>query len=64
LFNAYLFGPTGKTVDPPRRLWKEGDLLIHFAGVYHGSMIHTMMNYVRDAPTIDRGYLETLRKGE
>jgi hypothetical protein len=64
LFNAYLFGPTGKTVDPPRRLWKEGDLLIHFAGVYHGSMIHTMMKYVRDTPTVDRGYLETLRKGE
>jgi hypothetical protein len=64
LFNAYLFGPTGKTIDPPRRLWKEGDLLIHFAGVYHGSMIHRMMNYVRNTSTIDRGYLETLRKGE
>jgi len=64
LFNAYLFGPTGKTVDPPRRLWKEGDLLIHFAGVYHGSIIYTMMKYVRDTPTVDRGYLETLRKGE
>lgn len=64
MFNAYLFGPTGKTVDPPRRLWKEGDLLIHFAGVYHGSMIHTMMKYIRDNSTIDRGYLETLRKGE
>jgi hypothetical protein len=64
LFNAYLFGPTGKTIDPPRRLWKEGDLLIHFAGVYDGSTIHTMMKYIRDTPTIDRGYLETLRKRE
>jgi len=62
LFNAYLFGPTGKTVDPPRRLWQKGDLLIHFAGVYRGPKIHAMMKYISETKEIDRGHLETLLK--
>ena len=66
LFNAYLFGPTGLAVDSSRRLWVEGDLLIHFAGVYRGSKINTMMKYVQtcvtDGQKVDRGHLENLLK--
>jgi hypothetical protein len=62
LFNAYLFGPTGKAIDPPRRLWQTGDLLIHFAGVYRGPKIHAMMKYISETKEIDRGHLETLLK--
>jgi len=62
LFNAYLFGPTGKAVDPPRRLWQKGDLLIHFAGVYRGPKINAMMNYISETKEIDRGHLENLLK--
>jgi hypothetical protein len=62
LFNAYLFGPTGKAVDPSRRLWQKGDLLIHFAGVYRGPKIYAMMKYISETKEIDRGHLETLLK--
>jgi hypothetical protein len=66
LFNAYLFGPSGKAVDPSRRLWQEEDLLIHFAGVYRGSKINAMMKYVQSCLTgsqkVDRGHLENLLK--
>jgi len=66
LFNAYLFGPTGLAVDPPRRLWQEEDLLLHFAGVYRGSKINTMMKYVQTCLTsgqkVDRAHLENLLK--
>lgn len=64
LFNAYLFGPTGLAVDPPRRLWKEGDLLIHFAGVYRGSKINALMKYIRETKEVDRGRLEKMLKEE
>ena len=62
LFNAYLFGPTRKTIDPPRRLWQEGDLLIHFAGVYNGPKIHALMKYVCETKEVDRAYLENFLK--
>ena len=64
LFNAYLFGPTGKTVDPPRRLWQRGDLLIHFAGVYQGAKIQSLMTYVKNSPALDLSHVERLLKEE
>ena len=64
LFNAYLFGPTGTAIDPSRRLWKEGDLLIHFAGVYRGAKINAMMKYICETKEVDRGHLQKLLNGE
>lgn len=67
LFNAYLFGPTGLTIDPPRRLWQKGDLLIHFAGVYRAPKIHRLMQYVQEELTAgrdpDRGQIKNLNQG-
>lgn len=45
-FNAYLFSATGSTKEITNpRLYEQGDLLIHFAGVYDIWNIHRMMNY-------------------
>lgn len=45
LFNAYVFGLKGAE-DTSARLYRPGDFLIHFAGVYDIWNIHRMMRYV------------------
>ena len=47
LFNAYIFGPKDTADDTTTRLYKPGDFLIHFAGVYDIWNIHRMMLYVQ-----------------
>ena len=47
LFNAYVFGPNNSADDPATRLYRPGDFLIHFAGVYDIWNIHRMMRYVQ-----------------
>lgn len=46
-FNSYVFGPNNSAIDPSTRLYKHGDFLIHFAGVYDVWNIHRMMMYVK-----------------
>lgn len=53
LINAYVFTAEGKTEDSSRRLWKKGDFLIHFAGVYQPWKIHALMKYVQSC--LDKG---------
>lgn len=48
-FNAYLRGCPGT------RLWQPGDFLVHFAGVYEGGQMATLMD------AIDRGETPRLR---
>ena len=48
LFNAYVFGPTesaGGDAAAGVRLYKPGDFLVHFAGVYDPWNIYRMMRY-------------------
>lgn len=47
LFNSYVFGPNDSADDPSTRLYKHGDFLIHFAGVYEPWNIYRMMKYVQ-----------------
>jgi hypothetical protein len=47
LFNAYVFGSNNKATSPSDRLYRPGDFLIHFAGVYDPWNIYRMMMYVR-----------------
>lgn len=46
-FNSYVFGPRDTADDPSIRLYKHGDFLIHFAGVYDPFNIYRMMRYVK-----------------
>jgi hypothetical protein len=45
LFNSYVFGPKDTANDPDVRLYRPGDFLIHFAGVYDPWNIYRMMKY-------------------
>lgn len=45
-FNSYVFGPKDSATDPSTRLYRPGDFLIHFAGVYDPWNIYRMMKYV------------------
>jgi lipopolysaccharide biosynthesis glycosyltransferase len=47
LFNSYVFGPKDSADDPSTRLYKRGDFLIHFAGVYDPWNIYRMMLYAQ-----------------
>ena len=47
LFNSYIFGPKDTATDPSTRLYKPGDFLIHFAGVYEPWNIYRMMLYAQ-----------------
>jgi len=65
-FNSYLYGPTDKADDTTTRLYKHGDFLIHFAGVYdpwniHRLMLYTQRQYERGLP-LDLALLNTWRK--
>ena len=52
-FNAYAFGKNNSAYDPSCRLYKPGDFLLHFAGVYEPWNIYRMMNYVLQGKPID-----------
>jgi hypothetical protein len=45
IMNSYVFGPKDTANDPSTRLYKYGDFLIHFAGVYSSGAICKLMNY-------------------
>jgi hypothetical protein len=65
-FNAYVFGPKDTANDPSTRLYRPGDFLIHFAGVYDPWNIYRMMHYVqrcaqKGAP-LDTRLLDSWRK--
>jgi hypothetical protein len=47
LFNAYVYGRNNSATDSSCRLYKHGDFLIHFAGVYDPWNIHRMMKYAK-----------------
>jgi hypothetical protein len=47
LFNSYVFGPNDSAICDTARLYKRGDFLIHFAGVYHNINIYRMMKYCK-----------------
>lgn len=46
LFNSYVFGPRDSADDTSTRLYKPGDFLVHFAGVYDPWNIYRMMIYL------------------
>jgi hypothetical protein len=46
-FNSYVFGPKDSADDPSTRLYRPGDFLIHFAGVYDAWNIYRMMIYAQ-----------------
>ncbi len=48
LFNAYLFSRNNRADEPDVRLYKPGDFLVHFAGVYDIWNIHRFMLYVKN----------------
>ena len=65
-FNSYVFGPRDTANDPLVRLYKSGDFLIHFAGVYDPWNIYRMMRYAKaqyakNAP-LDTSLLDQWRK--
>ena len=65
-FNSYVFGPKDSADDSSTRLYRPGDFLIHFAGVYDAWNIYRMMKYVqscamRGAP-LDAALLDRWRK--
>jgi hypothetical protein len=65
-FNSYVFGPKDSADDPSTRLYRPGDFLIHFAGVYEPWNIYRMMKYVeqqhkKGAP-LDTTLLNSWRK--
>jgi hypothetical protein len=47
LFNAYVFGPRETASEPLIRLYKRGDFLVHFAGVYDPLNIYRMAKYLQ-----------------
>ncbi len=47
-FNSYLFSRTDRADDPDADLYKPGDFLVHFAGVYDMWNIHRCMLYIQD----------------
>lgn len=47
LFNAYVFGPHETANDTSTRLYRRGDFLVHFAGVYDPLNIYRMAKYLR-----------------
>lgn len=65
LWNAYVFGPNNRAHDPAARLYRPGDFLIHFAGVYDAWNMYRMMRYAaaqaaRGAP-LDPALLDAWR---
>ena len=46
-FNSYLFSRNDKADDPEADLYKPGDFLVHFAGVYDTWNIHRFMLYIQ-----------------
>lgn len=66
MFNAYVFGPKDTANDPDVRLYRHGDFLIHFAGVYDPWNIYRMMKYAanqyRRCAPLDPKLLDTWRK--
>jgi hypothetical protein len=66
LFNSYVFGPKDSADDPTTRLYRPGDFLIHFAGVYDAWNIYRMMRYVERqharAALLDPALLNAWRK--
>lgn len=56
LLNAYVFGPTDSAQDPSTRLYRPGDFLIHFAGVYDCWNIYRMMKYMLAMSQTGRSY--------
>lgn len=46
-FNSYVFSRTDKADDPEADLYKPGDFLVHFAGVYDTWNIHRFMLYIQ-----------------
>jgi len=46
IMNSYLYGPKDTATDTSTRLYKHGDFLVHFAGVYSPMNINRLMNYV------------------
>jgi hypothetical protein len=65
-FNSYVFGPKDSADDPSTRLYRPGDFLIHFAGVYDPWNIYRMMKYVQRQHTkgepLDTALLNSWRK--
>ncbi len=47
LFNSYLFSRSNTAGDPAADLYKPGDFLVHFAGVYDAWNIHRCMLYMK-----------------
>ena len=66
MFNSYVFGPNDTANDPETRLYRPGDFLIHFAGVYDPWNIYRMMLYVqaqhKKGAALDTMLLDTWRK--
>jgi len=65
-FNAYVFGPKDNADDVSTRLYRPGDFLIHFAGVYEAWNIYRMMRYVQHqhskGASLDTSLLNSWRK--
>jgi hypothetical protein len=65
-FNAYVFGPKDNADDDSTRLYRPGDFLIHFAGVYDPWNIYRMMRYVQQQHSngmpLDTSLLNSWRK--
>ena len=66
LFNSYVFGPNNSASDNSARLYKHGDFLIHFAGVYDNKTICRMMKYAQSqydkSEPLDTKLLDDWRK--
>ena len=64
--NAYVFTRENKAYDPSVRLYKHGDFLIHFAGVYSSAAINKLMLYAREqakaGKELDPAVLEVVRQ--
>lgn len=52
-FNAYLFNRNNRADDASVRLYRPGDFLVHFAGVYDIWIIHRLMLYMKDCAEKD-----------
>jgi hypothetical protein len=68
LFNSYLFDKDGKSVESSRRLWEEGDFLIHYAGIYKRTNINKMMIYMKkcldEKVKVERRLIEGVLRGD
>ena len=60
MFNSYIFGPNNLATDPSTRLYKPGDFLIHFAGVYDIWNIYRMMKYAKYQHSLSKPFDPTL----